>query len=242
MAGALRVVLATQNRHKVEELLALLHENAADLVGRLQLVSLAELGVHDDVVEDGAGFGDNALIKARAAYERTGLWALADDSGLEVTALGGAPGVHSARYGGEPRSDARNLAALLTAMTAVPAEQRGARFVCSLCLYGPAVTGDDSPGSAAVGTADFTARLRSGECSGSLLSSAVGAQGFGYDPLFVPDPRELADAGLTEASLMGKTYAELAVAQKNQLSHRTRAVRAMVPVLRALCDGLPLPD
>ena len=237
-----RVVLATQNRHKVEELRALLHDSAAELVGRLTLVSLAELGVNDDVVEDGADFEDNALIKARAAYERTGLWALADDSGLEVAALGGAPGVHSARYGGEPRSDARNLAALLQALAEVPAAQRGARFVCSLCLYGPAVVDSGAvPGARSVGTAAHPLRLRRGQCAGSLPLSAAGTQGFGYDPLFVPDPGELIAAGLPDATLVGKTYAELSAGQKNQLSHRTRAVRAMLPVLRALAIGLPLP-
>ena len=250
----LRVVLATQNHHKVGELMALLHENAVDLVGRLTIVSLAELGVHDDVVEDGADYSDNALIKARAAYAATGLWALADDSGLSVDALNGAPGVYSARYGGEPRSDGRNLAALLTALADVPAERRGARFICSLCLYGPASPGTPpapgdpgtpgapgAPGAPLVAGEAATVRLRSGECTGTLRFSPVGTQGFGYDPLFVPDPGELAAAGLSAPDLAGKTYAELSAAQKNQLSHRTRATRAMVPLLRALCDGLPLP-
>ena len=220
----LRLVLATHNAHKVQELLALLYAYAPELAGRLTLVSLAELGIGDEVVEDGASFADNALIKARAAHERTGLWALADDSGLEVTALHGAPGVHSARYGGEPRSDARNLAALLAALGEVPAAQRGARFVCTLALYGRTA---EAPST----------YLRSGECRGSLLFAPVGSQGFGYDPIFVPDPSELAAAGLADANLAGKTYAELSAAQKNRLSHRTRAVAAMVPVLRALGAG-----
>jgi len=223
-----RLVLATHNAHKVQELLALLHAHAPELAGRLTLVSLAELGIGDEVVEDGASFADNALIKARAAHARTGLWALADDSGLEVTALHGAPGVHSARYGGEPRSDARNLAALLAALGEVPAVQRGARFVCTLALYGLTA---EAP----------VTRLRSGECRGALLSAPAGTQGFGYDPIFVPEPSELAAAGLADAHLAGRTYAELSAAQKNRLSHRTRAVTAMVPVLRALCAGAPLP-
>ena len=225
-----RLVLATQNAHKVQELLAILHAAAPELAGQLTLVSLAELGIGDEVVEDGASFADNALIKARAAHERTGLWALADDSGLEVTALQGAPGVQSARYGGEPRSDARNLAALLAALSAVPAAQRGARFVCTLALYGR-----DKPAQAPI------ARLREGQCRGALLFAPSGTQGFGYDPIFVPDPSELAAAGLAGAQLAGKTYAELSAAQKNQLSHRTRAVAAMVAVLRALAAGSPLP-
>lgn len=225
-----RLVLATQNAHKVQELLAILHAAAPELARQLTLVSLAELGIGDEVVEDGASFADNALIKARAAHERTGLWALADDSGLEVTALHGAPGVHSARYGGEPRSDARNLAALLAALSAVPAAQRGARFVCTLALYGREQTAQ-AP----------IARLRDGQCRGSLLFAPSGTQGFGYDPIFVPDPNELAAAGLADAQLAGRTYAELSAAQKNRLSHRTRAVTAMVPALRALGAGSPLP-
>lgn len=224
-----RLVLATHNSHKVQELQALLQAQAPDVAGRLTLVSLAELGIGGEVVEDGVTFADNALIKARAAHAHTGLWALADDSGLEVTALHGAPGVHSARYGGEPRSDARNLAALLAALADVPAAQRGARFVCTLALYGQAAEGP-------------TARWRSGECRGSLLFTPAGTHGFGYDPIFVPDASELAAASLAAADLAGRTYAELSAAQKNQLSHRTRAVQAMVPVLRALCAGSPLPD
>lgn len=223
-----RLVLATQNSHKVQELQALLHALAPELAARLMLVSLAELGIAGEVVEDGATFGENALIKARAAHAQTGLWALADDSGLEVTALHGAPGVHSARYGGEPRSDARNLTALLGALAEVPAAQRGARFVCTLALYG-------QDGAAP------TARLCSGECRGSLLFAPAGAHGFGYDPIFVPDASELGAAGLGAAGLAGRTYAELSAAQKNQLSHRTRAVQAMLPVLRALGAGAPLP-
>lgn len=237
MGGPVELVLATQNRHKVTELLALLADSAPELTPQLRLISLAELGISDEVVEDGASFADNATIKARAAHERTGLWALADDSGLEVAALGGAPGIHSARYGGEPRSDARNLAALVTALTDVPAEHRQARFVCTLalCGRGPAAAGS------AVATPEL--RLRSGQCCGRLRSTPVGTQGFGYDPLFIPDPHELAAAGLP-ASLAGKTYAELAAADKNRLSHRTRAVQALVPILRALCAGAgtPLPE
>lgn len=250
MPGApIQIVLATQNRHKVVELLALLRENAPELTGLLTLTSLAELDVTDDVIEDGASFTDNALIKARAAHARTGLWALADDSGLEVAALGGAPGIHSARYGGEPRSDARNLAALVAALAAVPAERRQARFVCALALYGTGSAASRSAGTELASSAQRDlasaarpiSRLRRGECCGRLLFSPVGTQGFGYDPLFVPDLSELAAAGLSDPALTGKTYAELAAADKNRLSHRTRAVRAMVPILRALCAGDPLP-
>ena len=236
MAGrSAKLVLATQNRHKVEELLALLRDNAPELTEQLTLTSLADLGISDDVVEDGASFAENAIIKARAAHARTGLWALADDSGLEVAALGGAPGIHSARYGGEPRSDARNLAALVAALADVPAPRRQARFVCTLALYGESPSADGTAATPVL-------RLRSGECTGQLRLSPVGMQGFGYDPLFIPDPAELSAAGLTDPALLGKTYAELASADKNRLSHRTRAVQALVPILRALCAGAVLPE
>lgn len=216
----LRLCLATQNRHKVTELRALLMACAPELENQLELLSLSDLAVVDEVVEDGATFAANAQIKARAAALATGLWALADDSGLQVDALGGAPGVLSARYAGEPRSDARNLSALLAAVAAVPAEGRGASFHCSLCLC--------SPSAVAVDT-----YLSEGSVSGSLLTVASGQDGFGYDPIFVPTEAELHAAGLP-LTLLGQSFAMLSLAQKNQLSHRTRAVRAMLPNLIAL--------
>lgn len=214
--------LATQNRHKVEELLALLVGLAPELQGRMRLTSLADLGVQDDVVEDGATFADNAIIKARAAHERTGLWSLSDDSGLEVDALAGAPGIHSARWAGEPRSDGRNIDKLLTDLAQVPASQRQAQFACTLCLYGQP-EGQSRPQIV----------VRQGVCRGTLRDSLAGRGGFGYDPLFVPDPQELAAAGLPD-SLRGLTYAELSSEDKNRLSHRTRAVAALLPDLLAL--------
>ena len=132
----LLLCLATQNRHKVAELQALLATLAPELLTRVTLTSLGELGISEEVVEDGSTFADNAILKAKAACKRTGLWALSDDSGLQVEALGGAPGIHSARWAGEPRSDERNLAKLLTELGQVPADQRQARFTCALCLYG----------------------------------------------------------------------------------------------------------
>lgn len=223
MPAPLRLCLATQNRHKVTELQALIETLMPQLAGRLQLVSLAELGVHDEVIEDGETFAENARIKAEAAHQRTGLWSLADDSGLMVDALGGAPGVHSARYGGEPRSDARNMAVLITTLGDVPTAQRTARFVCTLCLHG----------RDALGT---VTRLRSGRCEGILRRDPLGLHGFGYDPLFVPDPAELHAADLP-AALCGRTFAELLPEQKNGLSHRARALLAMGPLLLALCAG-----
>lgn len=216
----LRLCLATQNRHKVTELRALLRTCAPELENQLELLSLSDLAVVGEVIEDGATFAANAQIKARAAALATGLWALADDSGLQVDALGGAPGVLSARYAGEPRSDARNLSALLAAIAAVPVEGRGASFHCSLCLCGPSATAADT-------------YLSEGSVSGSLLTAASGQDGFGYDPIFVPTEAELRAAGLP-LTLLGQSFAMLSLTQKNQLSHRMRAVRAMLPNLIAL--------
>lgn len=220
----LRLCLATQNPHKVTELLALLEKIVPSLRGCLELVSLAELGVRDEVEEDGETFADNARKKAQAAHRRTGLWSLADDSGLQVDELDGAPGVNSAYYGGLPRSDARNLAALLAALRGVPTVRRTARFSCTLCLYGTDALGEFS-------------LIRSGRCEGTLRGDPIGLNGFGYDPLFVPNPAELHAAGLP-AALCGRTFAELTADQKNCLSHRTRAVHELAPLLALLVDAI----
>lgn len=216
------VCLATQNQHKVEELLALLVKLAPDLEGRVKLTSLSALGITDDVVEDGETFAKNALIKAKAAHERTGLWSLSDDSGLMVDALSGKPGIHSARWGGEPRSDRRNIDKLLSDLRDVPAEKRQAQFVCTLCLYGRP---SESEAPVVV--------LREGTCRGTLRTTLAGEGGFGYDPLFVPTADELAQAGLAEEKY-GLTYAELPADDKNRISHRTRAVVALLKDLRRL--------
>lgn len=221
----LLLCLATQNPGKVPELLAILRERSGPLVDRLSIQSLADLGVHDDVEETGSDFAENAIIKARAAYARTGLWSLADDSGLEVEALNGAPGVISARYAGQPNSSQRNIEKLLKALHGVPPERRQARFVATLCLYGAR-----SPGL----PPDIS--LRTGIVRGTLLDAPRGSSGFGYDPLFVPLPEELEAAGLPDA-LRGLTFAELSADHKNLMSHRARAVVAMLEVLTQLCTG-----
>lgn len=205
-------MLATHNRGKLAELQALLG-------GQVDAVCLADLGVPDDTVESGATLQDNARIKAHAARRRTGLTALADDSGLEVDVLDGAPGVHSARYGGEPRSDARNLAALLHALRDVPAERRSARFRCCLCLV-----------------AEDLEVLATGTLEGTVIQAPRGAAGFGYDPVFVPRPEEVLAAGLPPDRI-GRTLAELSMADKNLLSHRGRALRRLQPVLLALAQA-----
>lgn len=225
MAAAKTLCLATQNKGKVFELRELFELNAPELLSQLNIVSLADLGVTDEPIEDGVDFEANALIKAKAAYASTGQLSLADDSGLEVTALGGAPGLYSARYGGPPKPgqsrDARNREKLREAMRDVAVPDRQARFVCVLCLYGEL---DDS--------GQPTVIMRRGECTGHLLFEDRGDNGFGYDPLFIPEPHELTAAGLPQ-DLIDRTFAEMTSPQKSRLSHRARALCNMLGDLRA---------
>ncbi len=192
------LVLATFNRHKASEMLA--------IMPRLPLEprTLAEFPGAVPAEEDGASLEENAVKKAAAAAAFTGLWALADDTGLEVDALGGAPGVRSARYAGGNATAAANNALLLARLADVPPERRTARFVCVVALASP-------------GGGVFTAR---GALEGRITAGGRGGAGFGYDPLF-----ELPD---------GRTLAELSEAEKNAVSHRARALAAMLPRLLAL--------
>lgn len=193
-----RVVLATNNLGKVGELRAILNGTG------LELLAAGDAGGAPEVEETGATFEENALIKARAVSEHTGVAAIADDSGLEVDVLGGAPGVGSARYAGDEQNDAANVAKLMAALAAVPEEERQARFVC-VAAYADA-TGQP-----------VTAR---GTCEGRIADSPRGTQGFGYDPVFIPK-------GYAE------TMAELDPDTKNAISHRGRAFRALREQLRA---------
>ncbi len=201
---SLSLVLASSNHGKLSELRALL----ADLP--VQLLSAREaLGAPLEVPEDGATFEENALIKARAISRATRMIAIADDSGLEVAALGGRPGVRSARFAHERATDAENNAALLRALDEVEEGQRCASFRCVLAVVSP---WDDSE------------RTVAGSCSGSILRAPRGSGGFGYDPLFVVD------------GMGGRTMAELGSDEKNAVSHRGRAVRALKPVLAELVN------
>lgn len=190
--------MASRNHHKVVEIAALLQGLAIELVGIDDLQP--DLVLHED--ED--TFEGNALAKARQAALATGLPALADDSGLEVDALDGAPGVWSARYAGEPSNDGLNNQKLLQALTNVPPERRSARYRCVAAYI--------DPGSGKQLT-------RAGACEGTILEGPRGEGGFGYDPLFL-------------VTSQGKTMAEIDLATKNGLSHRATAFRALAEALR----------
>ena len=189
------VLVATGNPGKLAEFRRLLSGIAT--------VSPADRGLHGlRVAETGATFHDNALLKARAFAEASGCVSLADDSGLEVDALGGAPGVASARYGGEGLDDGGRCRLLLQALAGVPRRERGARFRC--CLVAAAPDGR-------LATAD-------GVCEGRILEAPAGAGGFGYDPVFF-------------AREAGRGLAELNADEKGAVSHRGRALRAIRPRL-----------
>lgn len=193
------LVLATRNAGKVAEIRTAL----ADL--GLTVLSLQDFPACPDVVEDGTTFAANALKKAETVFAYTGFPSLADDSGLEVDALGGAPGVHSHRFAGPEEDDAANNAKLLTLLEGVPTEKRSARFRAVLALvWGPE-----------------KATTTEGTCEGRILMAARGTGGFGYDPLFYLPER-------------GLTLAELPVAEKNAVSHRGAAIRRLRPLLADL--------
>jgi XTP/dITP diphosphohydrolase len=202
-----RVVVATRNRGKLRELLPLFEELALGF----ELVTIDEVAPAAELREDALTFEENALAKARQAAAATGLPALADDSGIEVDALGGAPGVHSARWAGPGATDAANNAKLVEALRGVPPEGRGARYRCVAAFVDPARGLEVT---------------RVGACEGRLLEAPRGTGGFGYDPFFVPTlPRLDPDRGLT--------MAELPLDEKNRLSHRAAAFRALARALAA---------
>lgn len=199
--GAREIVLATGNAGKQRELEALLE--GLPLTLRLQ----SEFGV-SSAEETGLTFVENAILKARHAARETGLAALADDSGLEVDALGGVPGVHSARYAGDAASDTDNVDRLLGALEGVDASARAAAFRCVVVLLRHA----DDPAPI----------ICSGRWSGRIALEPAGKGGFGYDPVFfVPEH--------------GATAAELPAATKNAISHRAQALAALRPALEAWC-------
>jgi XTP/dITP diphosphohydrolase len=205
VSAARRWVLASGNPGKLAELRALFAEAALGL----ELVAQSDLGV-SMAEEHGTTFAENALAKARHAAGVTGLPAIADDSGLAVAALGGAPGVRSARYAGDSAADAANVVKLLAAMRSVPDGRRSARFHCVLVAVESA--------------ADAAPLIASGEWAGEIARTPAGTAGFGYDPVFF-DPA------------LGKTAAELPAVVKNRVSHRAQALQGLVRALRARAPG-----
>ncbi len=195
------VLIATQNSGKVREFRRLLEHIPAQFVG------LSELPPIDAPREDGTTFLDNAKLKARYYSQHFGSIALADDSGLVVDALAGAPGVHSARYGGAGLSDEDRTNLLLSRMSSVPPENRIARFVCAVVVWGPDM-GEE-----------FLHAL--GTVEGKIAFEKRGNNGFGYDPVFVPHGETL-------------TTAQMDSAEKDRLSHRGNAIRAIAPALERL--------
>lgn len=184
-----RIIAATKNKNKVREF--------KEILPGCEIITQVEAGIDIDVVEDGKTFAENALKKARAIFEATGLPALADDSGLEVFALGGEPGVYSARYGGEGLDDKGRTELVLKKMENVADELRGAQFVCAIAFV----------------TKDKIYETR-GVVEGVLTREPMGENGFGYDPIFfVPEA--------------GKTTAQMLPEEKNAISHRGRALKKL---------------
>ncbi len=192
-----RVVVATGNAHKVTELRNIL----APWLQKIELVSGAEFEVPEPV-EDGTTFAQNALIKARAYARATGLPAIADDSGLCVDILGGAPGIFSARWSGAHGNDAANRQLLLAQLADVPLANRGAHFHCAAALVTP----------------EGREEVREGDMPGNLLTAECGSGGFGYDPIFVP-------VGFSRSN------AELSPEEKDAISHRGKAFAQLAPVI-----------
>ena len=195
----MKAVLASQNAHKLKEIQAILSGLGVEVVPE------SALGLDIDVDENGATFEENSRLKAEAVMRAAGMPAIADDSGLMVDALDGAPGVHSARYGpkGHAGTDDERTAYLLENMKNVPDEARTAKFVCVITCLWP----------------DGRKIAARGECPGVILTAPQGQGGFGYDPVFYLPER-------------GKTYAELAPEEKNAISHRARALQEFCRIYR----------
>lgn len=197
-----RLLLATRNAKKLAEMRRLV---SGEGISGLDVIGLDAVPDYPEAPETGATFEENALAKARDAVEATGLPTVADDSGLEVHALNGMPGVLSARWAGGHGDDTANLELVLSQLRDVPDERMGAAFICSLALVVP-------------GREDIVVR---GVWPGRIVRKALGTNGFGYDPIFVPE-------GHT------RTSAELESAEKDAISHRARALTLLLPHLRAL--------
>ncbi len=191
----MRILMATTNEGKIKELEQILGDEGLEVTG------LGTMAAAEDI-ENGSTFVENALLKARYYHRVSGLPTIADDSGLEVEALGGAPGLYSARYGGPDATDGDRLIKLLEEMAAVPPEERGARFVCAAAIVW-----------------EGGERIFEDEARGFVTDGPRGEGGFGYDPIFYYPPLE-------------KTFAELTPVEKAEMSHRARAFRRLAGWLR----------
>ncbi|MDD4125482.1 MAG: RdgB/HAM1 family non-canonical purine NTP pyrophosphatase [Eubacteriales bacterium] len=194
------IVLATKNNHKIKELNAMLSPYIA---GKFVIISMEEAGFNGDMEESGTTFEENTRIKAETVCRATGLIAFADDSGLEVDALNGRPGIYSARYGGDDADYDKKIRLLLSEMENIADEKRTARFVSVFCCVYPN---------------DGKCVMARGECEGIIIREKLGDGNFGYDPVFYYPP-------------YGKTFAQMTTEEKNTVSHRGRAVEKFIKML-----------
>lgn len=200
----MKLVIASKNVHKIRELRSMLKA-----VPLWDLYSLIDFPQYTPPEETGSTFEENAILKAEGAAKALDAWVLADDSGLVVPALGGAPGVYSARYGGQEATDKENRKKLLQKMQGMKEENRDAYFECAMALASP----------------DGVRKVVTARCEGTIVDAERGGQGFGYDPLF-------------QKHDYSKTFAELEEATKNRISHRRKALDRMLGVLEIVAEEL----
>ena len=196
-----KIVIATNNSHKISEFRSCFLQKGIGF----ELVTIKEAGFAGEIIEDADSFEGNAYIKAKTLCDHTGMIAIADDSGLVVDALGGAPGVYSARYAGEGATDMQNIEKLLHELKDVPADEKTARFVCAICVCRP----------------DGERLFVSGSSEGIIIDELRGDGRFGYDPVFLYPP-------------MNKTFAEMSSEEKNSVSHRGRAIESLLESIEFL--------
>lgn len=218
----MKIVVATHNEGKLVEIRNILTEQLSAAAQGIELVSAGSLDLADPA-ETGVTFEENALLKARFVAGATGLPAIADDSGLIVDVMGNAPGILSARWSGTHGDDAANNRLLLAQIEDIPDDDRTARFRCAAALVVPVESDGD-------GLGEFHETVALSEMPGTIVRHPHGMNGFGYDPIFMPDeqPQSAQDSG----ELL--TSAQMTPEQKNAISHRGKALRALVPAVKAL--------
>ena len=218
----MKIVVATHNEGKLVEIRNILNEQLSAAAQGIELVSAGSLDLADPA-ETGVTFEENAPLKARFVAGATGLPAIADDSGLIVDVMGNAPGILSARWSGTHGDDEANNRLLLAQIEDIPDDDRTARFRCAAALVVPVESDGD-------GLGEFHETVALGEMPGTILRHPHGMNGFGYDPIFMPDeqPQSAQDSG----ELL--TSAQMTPEQKNAISHRGKALRALVPAVKAL--------